>query len=226
MKKKINIYAFIQARQTSKRLPNKIFLKLNKHTILKNIYLRLKKSKFLNNIVYLIPKNSNNTKLKNYLKSKKYKFFCGDEHNVLKRYHDALKMFNPDVIVRITSDCPLVDYRLLDKMISKFLKFKNIDYFSNTIKRSFPDGLDIEIFTKNALKITYKKAKKKYDLEHVTPYMQKNLKVSNFQNDKNYSKLRWTLDTMEDYNKLNNMFEKFKLKTSYSWKKILNYENS
>ena len=76
MKKKINIYAFIQARQTSKRLPNKIFLKLNKHTILKNIYLRLKKSKFLNNIVYLIPKNSNNTKLKNYLKSKKYKFFC------------------------------------------------------------------------------------------------------------------------------------------------------
>jgi spore coat polysaccharide biosynthesis protein SpsF (cytidylyltransferase family) len=56
--------------------------------------------------------------------------------------------------------------------------------------------------------------------------MQKNLKVSNFQNDKNYSKLRWTLDTMEDYNKLNNMFEKFKLKTSYSWKKILNYENS
>ena len=62
--------------------------------------------------------------------------------------------------------------------------------------------------------------------KQVRPYMQKNLKVSNFQNDKNYSKLRWTLDTMEDYNKLNNMFEKFKLKTSYSWKKILNYENS
>ena len=69
MKKKINIYAFVQARQTSKRLPNKIFLKLNKITILKNIYLRLKKSKFLNGIIFLIPKNSKNLKLKNYLKS-------------------------------------------------------------------------------------------------------------------------------------------------------------
>ena len=77
MKKKINIYAFVQARQTSKRLPNKVFLKLNKFTILKNIYLRLKKSRFLNDIIYLIPDNPKNLKLKNYLKSEKYKFFVG-----------------------------------------------------------------------------------------------------------------------------------------------------
>lgn len=226
MKKKINIYAFVQARQTSKRLPNKIFLKLNKITILKNIYLRLKKSKYLNSIIFLIPKNSKNLKLKHYLKSEKYNFFCGDEFNVLKRYFDASKKFNPDLIVRVTADCPLVDYRLLDEMIKNFLKLENVDYFSNTIKRSYPDGLDIEIFTKNALNTTYKNTKKKYDLEHVTPYMQKNLKVRNYLNNKDYSKLRWTLDTIEDYNKLNNMYDKFKLNTSSSWKKILHNENS
>lgn len=226
MKKKINIYAFVQARQTSKRLPNKIFLKLNRLTILKNIYLRLKKSRFLNDIIYLIPDNPKNLELKNYLKSEKYKFFCGEERNVLKRFYDASKKFNPDLIVRITADCPLVDYRLLDEMIINFLKLKNVDYISNTIQRSYPDGLDIEIFTKKALNTAFKNAKNKYDLEHVTPYMQKKMKVSNYLNNKDYSKLRWTLDTLEDYNRLSSMFNKLKLKVSSSWKKALNHENS
>ncbi len=218
--KEKKIYAFVQARQTSKRLPNKIFLKLNRKTVLKNIYLRLKKSQFLKKIIYLIPENSKNLKLKNYLISENYKFFSGDENNVLKRFYYASKKFNPDYIVRITADCPLVDYRLLDEMINKFLNLKNIEYFSNTIKRSYPKGLDIEIFTKKALNKTFTNAKKKYDLEHVTPYMKKNLRTRNFLNEIDYSKHRLTLDTIEDYNNLKYLFKKFKMKASYSWKKI------
>tara|TARA_B100000963_G_C22616547_1_gene667643 strand:- start:516 stop:1199 length:684 start_codon:yes stop_codon:yes gene_type:complete len=219
---KIKIHAFIQARQTSTRLPNKIFLKLNELTILENIYLRLKNSKILDNIFFIIPSNSKNLKLKKFLKKKNYPIFCGSEMNVLKRFYKASEKFKTDVIVRITADCPLVDYRLIDSMLKKFLKYKKVDYLSNTLKRSFPDGLDIEIFSKNVLKIAFRKASKNYDLEHVTPYIKRNFESMNFLNNKNLSKLRWTLDTIQDYNKLNKMFLKNKIKPDLSWKKILN----
>ena len=220
-KKIFKIHAFIQARQTSSRLPNKIFLKLNNLTVLENIYLRLNNSKLLDGIFFLIPSNPNNSLLKKYLKKKKYLTFCGSEKNVLDRFYKASIKFKSDIIVRITADCPLVDYRLMDTMIKKFLNFEDIDYYSNTIKRSFPDGLDIEIFSKKSLKVAIKNANSSFDREHVTPFIKRNFKNSNFLNDRNFSKLRWTLDTIEDYNKLSRMFFNKKIKPSLSWKKIL-----
>ena len=160
MNKKKKILAFVQARQTSKRLPNKIFLKFNNFSVIENIYHRLKKSKLIKNIIFTIPSNLNNNELKKHLLQKKYVFFCGPEQNVLKRFYLASKKFCPDIIIRITADCPLVDYRLIDKMVKIFSKSKKIDYLSNTINRTFPDGLDIEIFTNKALMNTYKMAKK------------------------------------------------------------------
>ena len=221
LKKNLKIHAFVQARQTSSRLPNKIFLKLNSLSVLENIYLRLNNSKLLDDIFFLIPSNYKNSFLKKYLKKRKYLTFYGSENNVLDRFYKASNKFKSDIIVRVTADCPLVDYRLMDTMIKKFLNFKDIDYYSNTIKRSFPKGLDIEIFSKKSLKIAIRKVNKSFDREHVTPFIKRNFKSLNFLNDKDLSKLRWTLDTIEDYNNLNKMFLNKKIKPSTSWKRIL-----
>ena len=221
LKKNIKIHAFIQARQTSKRLPNKIFLKLNKISVLENIYFRLNKSKILDDIFFLIPSNSKNLVLKKFLKKKKFPFLCGSENNVLNRFYKASIKFKSDIIVRITADCPLIDYKLMDNMIKKFLISKNVDYLSNTLIRSFPVGLDVEIFSKKTLHFASKNAKSSFDLEHVTPYIKKNFRTLNFLNNQNFSKLRWTLDTMEDYIKLEKMFSKNNIKPNQSWKKIL-----
>lgn len=220
------IYAFIQARQTSTRLPNKVFLKLNKISVLENIKKRLSLSKIITKIIFLIPSNKNNSFLKKFLIKKKYLHYCGSELNVLKRYYDASNKFKPDIIVRITADCPLIDYSLIDIMLQNFLKYKKTDYLSNTIKRTYPDGLDVEIFTRKALNKTFFNTKKKYDCEHVTPYMKRNLVCKNYSNKKDYSKYRWTLDTIRDYKKIRKMFEDHGVKINYNWKKILNYENS
>jgi len=220
-KKNLRIHAFVQARQTSSRLPNKIFLKLNNFSVLENIYLRLNNSKLLNGIFFLIPSNTKNLFLRKYLKERKYLTFSGSEKNVLDRFHKASIKFKSDIIVRITADCPLVDYRLMDIMVKKFLNLKDIDYYSNTIERSFPDGLDIEIFSKKSLKAAIRNARNNFDREHVTPYIKRNFNSANFLNDKNFSKLRWTLDTTEDYNRLSKMFLNKKIKPSCSWKKIL-----
>jgi len=183
--------------------------------------LRLNNSKLLDDIFFLIPSNYKNSFLKKYLKKRKYLTFYGSENNVLDRFYKASNKFKSDIIVRVTADCPLVDYRLMDTMIKKFLNFKDIDYYSNTIKRSFPKGLDIEIFSKKSLKIAIRKVNKSFDREHVTPFIKRNFKSLNFLNDKDLSKLRWTLDTIEDYNNLNKMFLNKKIKPSTSWKRIL-----
>ncbi len=220
MMKKAKILAFIQARLTSKRLPNKVLLKLGNKTVIENIFLRLKNSKFLNRIVFLVPDNKKNLRLRNFLKKKKYPFFSGSENNVLDRFYKASKKYKADIIIRITADCPLVDYRLMDKMLEKFINNSRTNYLSNTDPRSFPDGLDIEIFTSKAMEQASNFAKKKYDLEHVTPYIRNNFKRSNYINKKNLSKLRWTLDTNKDYVMLRKMFLENKIKPSTSWNEI------
>ena len=108
----------------------------------------------------------------------------------------------------------------MDKMLEKFINNSKTNYLSNTDPRSFPDGLDIEIFTSKAIELASNFAKKKYDLEHVTPYIRKNLKRSNYINNKNLSKLRWTLDTNKDYVMLRKMFLENKIKPSTSWNEI------
>ena len=218
--KKIRILAFVQARLTSKRLPNKVLLKIDDKTVIENIFLRLKNSKFLNKIVFLIPDNKKNHRLRNFLKKKRYAFFCGSENNVHDRYYKATKKYNANIIVRITSDCPLVDYRLMNKMLKKFIKNSKSEYLSNTTPRTFPDGLDIEIFSSKAIEFASHYAKTKYDLEHVTPYIKKNLKCSNYINNKNLSKLRWTLDTNKDYAELKKMFSINNIKPNNSWYEI------
>ena len=122
--KKNKIIAIIQARQTSKRFPNKVIKKISKNTLIEILIKRLKKSKKINKIIFAIPKNKNQNKLRIKLKQKKIEFFEGSENNVLDRYYKAALKYQPKYIVRITADCPLIDYRIVDKIINICIKKK------------------------------------------------------------------------------------------------------
>ena len=218
----MKVVCIIQARLGSKRFKEKILSKIKKKTLLEILIERLKKSKKIDQIVIATTKKNDDSKIIDIAKKKNVSFFRGSEKNVLKRYTDCALKFKANIIVRITSDCPLSDPSLIDKIIYNHQK-KRVQYSSNINPRSFPDGLDIEIFDLNTLLNLKLKKLSVYDKEHVTPYLikNKNIKKFNYKNKKNYSKLRWTIDYKKDYLYLKKIFKKIKYNHLLSWEKIL-----
>jgi glutamate-1-semialdehyde 2,1-aminomutase len=202
------VHVIIQARLESTRLPNKVLKIINKKTILKTLFDRLKRSKLVDKIILAIPKNSKNYELKKYIVKNKFNnFYEGSSEDVLSRYYHAAKKFSSEIIIRITADCPLIDSKLLDQMIKKFIE-TNVNYLSNTLSPTYPDGYDIEIFDFKTLKKTFKNAKQKFDREHVTSYIKRNkkkFKVQNFSHSSNLSNLRLTIDEEDDFKLINSV---------------------
>ena len=222
MSGKNKIIAIVQARENSSRFQNKVLKFINEKTILEIINARLKKSKNLSNIVFAIPKDDE--KIRSLLIKKKIKYFLGSEKNVLERFYKCAKKYKADTIVRITADCPLVDFEILDKMIEVFLN-KKPDYLSNTLELFYPDGLDIEIFNFKSLEIAFQKSKSSFYKEHVTFYITKNIskfKILNFKENKysNNSNIRLTLDNNYDLIMINKLFSHFNYNLNITYKKI------
>lgn len=226
MKKNINFLAVIQARLGSSRLPGKVLKKINNKTILEFLIDRLKLSKKINKIVIATTCNTRDKKILQILKQKKIDFYTGSEKNVLQRYYRCAKKFRAKNIIRITSDCPLLDYRIVDKVISKFEESK-VDYASNSLKLTYPDGMDFEVFNFKTLEKTYLNAKSKHDLEHVCPYMRrsKKFKLLNISYKKNYSFLRLTVDHQDDLTLCNKLMTKLDDKNFFSLEDIINIYN-
>ncbi|WP_275574990.1 glycosyltransferase family protein [Neosynechococcus sphagnicola] len=133
-------------------------------------------------------------------------FFRGSESDVLERYYRAAQAFNADIIVRVTSDCPLFDANILTEMLKSFINQTinklQIDYLSNAIHPTCPRGLDAEIFTLSVLEKAYREAHQDHEREHVTPYIYQHPELFSLQNyscRENFSHYRWTLDTPEDW---------------------------
>ena len=209
MEKKLAI--FIQARYSSTRYPGKILKKIGNISFLEHLIQRLKKSKYNKDIFVLSTPDPKNNLIKKICKNNSITFFTGPEKDVLARYYLAYKKFNPQNIVRITSDCPFVDHNILDKMIKIHLKTGS-DYTANDLPPTFPDGLDIEIFKSKILVDAQKSLKKESpDREHVTPFMRNNKKIKkvNFKSKEDFSFLRLTLDEKEDEVVLNNVYKYF-----------------
>ena len=154
-----NTGIIIQARFNSSRLKGKVMTKINGKFILEIIVKRLTRNNFSKrNIIIACTKNKEDNAIINFCKKNKIKYFVGSEKNVLKRYYFAAKKFNLKNIIRITSDCPCVDLKIVKKIYDIFNKGK-FDYVSNTINPTFPDGLDAEIFNFKSLKLAYTQAK-------------------------------------------------------------------
>ncbi len=220
----MDTFIFVQARQGSTRFRNKVLNKTNGTELIKIQYKRLLKVKSKKKIVFLIPKTKNQ-KLKRFLISNKIKFFEGKENDVLSRYYEAAKKFKAKKIIRLTGDCPLIDHRLLDRLI-RFFNSSKFSYVSNIIKRSFPHGMDMEMFNYNTLEKIKKSAKSKFDKEHVTSYITKNRKeflIGHLLNIKNEKKYRITVDYREDLKLVDKIINYFKPNIYFSTKQIVNY---
>jgi spore coat polysaccharide biosynthesis protein SpsF (cytidylyltransferase family) len=194
-----NYALIIQARSSSKRFPNKILKKINKKEILTIMLKRLKK-KFRDKIIVAIG-NKNCKKIVDICKKQKIKFFIGSDNNVLERHYKCAQKNKIKTIVRIPSDCPLVDPYIIKKGLKKFFS-NNIDYVSNIIPPSYIDGNDVEIFSIGCLAKIFNNVESIFDKEHVTSYLKRNkkiFKIMNFKTSEDLSlKYRLTLDYEED----------------------------
>ena len=211
----------IQARSGSKRLKNKVFLKLHKDiSILDLILKRVSNSKLVDKIILAVPRKDKKKFDKVNLKNP-INIFYGSEKNVLKRYFEAAKKINPLNIVRITSDCPFIDSRLIDKVLKIHSTLKN--HYTSTDNRSFPDGQDIEVFTYRSFKKVYSLCKKSDQKEHVTRfYYETNFfKTYILKSKKNYSNIRITIDYPSDLIYLRMLYKKLLYKDNFSLNDIL-----
>jgi spore coat polysaccharide biosynthesis protein SpsF len=209
---KATIVAIVQARMTSERLPGKVLMKILGKTVLWHVIKRLEKSEIIEKIVVATTENQEDIAIKKLCDEMGIDVFMGDELDVLDRYYKAAKRHNATVIIRITADCPLIDPKVVDRIIKYYLENKDkFDFVSNNHPATFPDGLDTEVFSFEALENAWKNAKKQYEREHVTPYIwdhPQKFKIGNVENDKDLSiEERWTLDYKEDFEFIKAVYE-------------------
>ena len=204
MVKKLNKVLIIQARLDSSRFPEKILKKIGVKDSISLQIERLKKSKLVDKIVLAVPDEKINEPLVKIAKKLKINYFLGNKLNVLDRYYKASKEHKADIVIRSTGDCPFIDPYLVDLLIKKILKYK-FDYVTNTNPPTFPDGLDVEVFSFKILEQAWIKAKTLEEKEHVTPFLRKsdNIKKYNFEKKIDTSSFRLTLDEPEDLEVLN-----------------------
>jgi spore coat polysaccharide biosynthesis protein SpsF len=222
-----NIVCIIQARVGSTRLPNKIFLDLEGKPVLAHDIERVKKSKLINKIVIASPDSAENDIIENYVKENypDTGVYRGSENDVLDRYYQAAVKFSADIIIRITSDCPLIDGKEIDKVIKAIVE-KNVDYAANVLgKRTYPRGMDTEVFTFLTLEKIWNKAVEEPEREHVTLYLHKHpneFSTFNVEDENDNSGLRLTLDEKDDYELIRTVYEKlYSVKPDFDLNDIL-----
>lgn len=207
----MNIIVIIQARMGSSRLPGKVLMDLEGKSVLEHVIQRLKNSKMINDIIIATSNKEIDNKIVELCNKINIKCFRGSEDNVLERYYKCAKEYNGDIIVRVTSDCPLIDSKVLDEMLLFYLnnKYKLVTNAGNDENRTYPRGLDLEIFSFELLEKAYVNSSQSYEKEHVTPYMYENeYNIFYYKNNINYSNYRLTLDTKEDYLLIKAIYEK------------------
>lgn len=208
----MKIGAIIQARMGSTRLSGKVMKELEGKTVLEHVIERVKQSKMIEEIIIATTVHGRDDVIESEALRCGVKAFRGSEDDVLSRYYYAAKENEIDVIVRITSDCPLIDWKIIDKVISKFME-NEYDIVTNAglelEQRTFPRGLDLEVFSFSVLSNAFNNATEKYQREHVSPYIYETSEtVYVLQNTMDYSKYRWTLDTEEDWILINQIFKR------------------
>lgn len=201
-----------QARMTSTRLPGKVMKEINHQSLLHYHIERLKKTGF--DVAIATTQNHSDNILSLFAEQYKLNCFRGSENNVLSRFYETACMFKYDIVVRVTSDCPLIDPHLIRNSIEKYLQLGNPNlYMSNTQERTFARGFDFEIFDFSLLKEAYEMATDASDMEHVTPFIWKNksgkVELYSVRQLKDNSGYRLTVDTPEDFELIKQLIEHF-----------------
>jgi len=213
------IIAIIQARMGSTRLPGKVLKEINGKPMLSYLVDRVSKSKKLDKIIIATSTLDKDDAIFSYCKENNIECFRGSEDDVLSRYYECAKQYNPDTIVRLTADCPLADPQIIDNVIQKF-EDNSVEYCANTVPietNTFPDGTDVEVFSFEALKKAYNEVKDKHFREHVTFQFWQTDEYKSIQyiSNMDYSKFRITVDYPEDFEVVEFIFNELKKRDSY-----------
>lgn len=213
------VTVIIQARTGSTRLPGKVLKKVLGKTILELMVERVKRAKTIDKIVIATTDRPADKKIADLARKLGLDFYRGSENDLLDRYYQTAKKFNADFIVRLSSDCPLIDHEVIDKVAGFYLKNKkNCDYVSNTYPATYPDGMDTEVFSFKALKEAWQKADLPSEREHLTQYIRNHpekFKKRNVRNAKDLHRLRLTLDNPEDFILIKKIFTALYAKNKY-----------
>jgi spore coat polysaccharide biosynthesis protein SpsF len=196
----LKIVAIIQARMGSTRLPGKVLKDLAGKTVLARVVERVRRASLINEVMVATTDGRADDVIVQECRRCAVPVFRGDEEDVLDRYFRAAQLTKAEVVVRITSDCPLIDPQVTDKTVRAFLD-ERPDYASNTLTRTYPRGLDTEVIAIKALERAWRLADQRYQRTHVTAYiyeLPETFKLLSVTGEVDYSSHRWTVDTPAD----------------------------
>lgn len=223
----MKLVALVQARMGSTRLPGKALKDIHGRTMLARVVRRALRSALIDKLVVATTEKEADDAIVSECDSLGISCFRGSEDDVLDRYYQAARTFSADSIVRITSDCPLIDPEIIDRVMQAFLD-NGPDYASNIIKSTYPRGLDVEVFTFDALEKAWYEASADFQHVHVTPYIYqhpKQFRILSVSGDEDLSRHRWTVDTREDLALIQAVYAKINRDDLFSWRDVLELFN-
>lgn len=215
--------AIIQARMGSTRLPGKVLMDLGGETVLSRVARRLGRAEQIDDIVVATTTAGRDDAIVEECSRLGVCYFRGSEQDVLDRYHGAALQAGAGAVVRITSDCPLIEPPLVDQTVQLFFD-RRADYASNVLPRTYPRGLDTEVFSVAALERAWREADTPHQREHVTPYFYEHpelFRLASQQGAQDYSRYRWTLDTREDLELIRTIFDRFNNRDDFDWHEVI-----
>ena len=220
------IILIVQARMFSKRLPKKVMKEVLGKPLLAYQVERLRRVKNVTEVVLAISNHPDDDSLVDFSHTQELKCFRGSAEDVLERYYLAAKKSKADVVVRVCADCPLIDPQIIEDAIELYFnEFPNCDYVSNTRIRTYPRGMDVEVFSFEALSKAHKYAKRPMEREHVTPFLYREgtpFHLGSLEQEENLSDYRLTVDEPADFDLIRRLIEELYPKDpSFSLKKIM-----
>ena len=226
----MNIISIVQARMSSSRLPGKVLLDIEGQPMLVHVVERASMAQSIDQVVVATTIDPSDDLLHAFCLERGYPCYRGSLHDVLDRYYQAARVFQAEVIVRITADCPLIDPTVVDQTVEEFLGPPPCDFAANRLPppwgRTYPVGLDVEVCSFAGLELAWREALAPHQREHVMPFFYDqperfNIRHVNFEAD--YGALRWTVDTPEDLELVRQIFANFPDQQDFSWLEALDF---
>ena len=215
--------AIVQARTGSTRLPGKVLRDLGGRTVLARVVRRVRRAERVAEVVIATTDQTDDDRIVAEGRALGVAVFRGSEEDVPDRTYRAARRFGAEVIVRITSDCPLIDPEVVDRVVREFSAAAP-DYASNTLERTFPQGLDTEVLTFEALERTWREAGEPYQRTHVTPYIYQHpddFRLLSVAGRPDASGHRWTVDTAEDLELVRALYAPLGNSDAFTWRQAL-----
>lgn len=215
--------AIIQAHMGSTRLPGKVLLNIGNRSMLARVVRRAARARTLSAVIVACSTEPEDEAIVSECARVGVSYFRGSDSDVLDRYYQASRAFPSDAYVRITSDCPVIDPEVIDHVVTHFAQ-GGFDYASNTVQRTYPRGLDTEVFTSEGLARAWREAREQYQRVHVTPYFYQNpqlFKLGYVTQDVDQNEMRWTVDTPDDLRFITAVYDRLGGRDEFSWHDVL-----